>query len=66
MAKNLPNNEKFLKGLKTRKEVLGNDYVDQSLSKANDLQWIFKNLLQSIVGMKSGIGLAWIEKVEVY
>ncbi len=36
MAKNLPNNEKFLKGLKTRKEVLGNDYVDQSLSKAND------------------------------
>ena len=36
MAKNLPNNEKFLKGLKTRKEVLGDDYVDQSLSKAND------------------------------
>ena len=27
MAKNLPNNEKFLKGLKTRKEVLGDDYV---------------------------------------
>ena len=34
--KNLPKNEKFKNGLVTRKEVLGESYVENSLSKAND------------------------------
>jgi len=34
--KNLPKGEKFKNGLVTRKEVLGESYVENSLSKAND------------------------------
>ncbi len=32
----LPKNEKFNKGLKTRREVLGDSYVNNSLSKADE------------------------------
>ena len=36
MKKNLPDTKKFKDGLKTRKEVLGEDYVNKSLSNADD------------------------------
>ena len=36
MKKKLPDTKKFKDGLKTRKEVLGEDYVNKSLSNADD------------------------------
>lgn len=36
--------EKFERGLKTRREVLGSDYVDSSLEKANDFNWDLQKL----------------------
>ena len=36
MKKILPDTKKFNDGLKTRKEVLGEDYVNKSLSNADD------------------------------
>ena len=36
MKKNLPDTKKFKDGLKSRKEVLGEDYVNKSLSNADD------------------------------
>ena len=66
MAKNLPNNEKFLKGLKTRKEVLGDDYVDQSLSKANDFTMDIQKLATEYCWDEIWNRPGLIEKVEVY
>ena len=36
MAVNKPRSERFERGLKTRREVLGADYVDSSLEKADE------------------------------
>ncbi|WP_454918859.1 carboxymuconolactone decarboxylase family protein [Xanthobacter sediminis] len=39
MSSNRPRSERFENGLKTRREVLGGDYVDQSVAKATDFNW---------------------------
>lgn len=39
MSSNRQRSERFESGLKTRREVLGPDYVDQSLEKATDFNW---------------------------
>lgn len=39
-----PRSEKFERGLKTRREVLGADYVDSSLEKADDFNWPMQQL----------------------
>lgn len=39
-----PRSEKFERGLKTRREVLGGDYVDSSLEKADDFNWPMQQL----------------------
>lgn len=39
MSSNRPRSERFENGLKTRREVLGGDYVDQSIAKATDFNW---------------------------
>lgn len=36
--------EKFERGLKTRREVLGSDYVDGSIARANDFNWDLQKL----------------------
>ena len=36
MTENKPRSERFERGLKTRREVLGADYVDSSLEKADE------------------------------
>lgn len=39
MSSNRQRSERFESGLKTRREVLGPEYVDQSLNKATDFNW---------------------------
>jgi 4-carboxymuconolactone decarboxylase len=34
-----PRSERFERGLKTRREVLGEDYVERSLANATDFNW---------------------------
>jgi 4-carboxymuconolactone decarboxylase len=37
--------EKFVKGLKTRKEVLGAEYVDRAIENANEFTWPMQQLV---------------------
>jgi len=39
-----PRSEKFERGLKTRKEVLGEEYVNRSLEAATDFNWPMQEL----------------------
>lgn len=39
MSKTRQRSEKFERGLATRRAVLGSEYVDKSLSQANDFNW---------------------------
>ena len=39
-----PRSEKFERGLKTRRAVLGDDYVDRSLEQADDFNWPMQQL----------------------
>ena len=39
-----PRSEKFERGLKTRRAVLGADYVDRSLEQADDFNWPMQQL----------------------
>jgi 4-carboxymuconolactone decarboxylase len=39
MTSNRPRSERFEFGLKVRREVLGDAYVDKSLNAANDFNW---------------------------
>lgn len=39
-----PHSEKFNRGLKTRREVLGADYVDKSITMAGDFNWPMQQL----------------------
>ena len=39
MANNRPRSEKFENGLKTRREVLGEEYVNRSVENATDFNW---------------------------
>ncbi len=43
-ATNNPLEQLFQEGLKTRREVLGADYVDSSLAKANDFMSAFQHI----------------------
>lgn len=36
--------ERFERGLKTRREVLGSEYVDKSLAQADDFSWAMQEL----------------------
>ncbi len=36
--------ERFERGLKTRREVLGAEYVDRSVAEADDFQWAMQEL----------------------
>lgn len=40
-----PVSEKFSKGLETRREVLGGEYVDASVNKATDFNWPMQELV---------------------
>lgn len=40
-----PRSEKFEKGLKTRRAVLGDDYVDRSLGAVDELGWPMQKLV---------------------
>ncbi|MGD9913914.1 MAG: carboxymuconolactone decarboxylase family protein [Rhizobiaceae bacterium] len=44
MSSNKPRSERFERGLKTRKEVLGAEYVDRSIEQANDFSWAMQEL----------------------
>jgi 4-carboxymuconolactone decarboxylase len=44
MSASKPRSEKFERGLKTRRAVLGNDYVDRSLEQADDFNWPLQQL----------------------
>jgi len=44
MANAKPRSEKFEKGLKTRRAVLGSEYVDRSLEQADDFNWDLQRL----------------------
>jgi 4-carboxymuconolactone decarboxylase len=44
MTKTKPRGEKFERGLKTRRSVLGDAYVDRSLSSADDFNWSMQQL----------------------
>ena len=44
MSANKPRSEKFERGLKTRRAVLGADYVDNSLAQADDFNWSMQQL----------------------
>ncbi|MGN6143800.1 MAG: carboxymuconolactone decarboxylase family protein [Mesorhizobium sp.] len=40
----LPRSEKFNRGLKTRREVLGGEYVDNSINQADEFSWPIQQL----------------------
>jgi len=44
MSASKPRSEKFERGLKTRRAVLGADYVDNSLAQADDFNWSMQQL----------------------
>jgi 4-carboxymuconolactone decarboxylase len=44
MSANKPRSERFERGLKTRREVLGSEYVDSSLEKADNFNWAMQEL----------------------
>ena len=44
MSASKPRSEKFERGLKTRRAVLGDDYVDRSLEQADDFNWPLQQL----------------------
>jgi 4-carboxymuconolactone decarboxylase len=44
MAIAKPRSEKFERGLKTRRAVLGSEYVDRSLEQADDFSWALQQL----------------------
>ena len=44
MSAGKPRSEKFERGLKTRRAVLGADYVDNSLAQADDFNWSMQQL----------------------
>lgn len=44
MTNSKPRSERFERGLKTRKEVLGAEYVDRSIEQANDFSWAMQEL----------------------
>lgn len=44
MATAKPRSEKFERGLKTRRAVLGSEYVDRSLEQADDFSWSLQQL----------------------
>ena len=44
MSADKPRSEKFERGLKTRRAVLGADYVDHSLEQADDFNWPMQQL----------------------
>ena len=44
MKTDKPRSEKFERGLKTRREVLGADYVDRSLEQADHFNWPLQQL----------------------
>ena len=44
MSKNRLRSEKFERGLKTRVEVLGQEYVDRSLAAVDDFNWPIQQL----------------------
>ncbi len=44
MADAKPRSEKFERGLKTRREVLGADYVDRSIENADEFSWAMQQL----------------------
>jgi 4-carboxymuconolactone decarboxylase len=44
MTRTKPRSEKFERGLKTRRSVLGDAYVDRSLSSADDFNWSMQQL----------------------
>ena len=50
--------EVFERGLKIRREVLGADYVDNSMASANDFMKEFEGKVALITGGGSGIGRA--------
>ena len=45
MASDRKRSEKFEKGLKTRREVLGGEYVDRSVDAATDFNWPMQQLV---------------------
>ena len=45
MASERKRSEKFEKGLKTRREVLGGEYVDRSVDAATDFNWPMQQLV---------------------
>ena len=44
MSDGKPRSEKFERGLKTRRAVLGEDYVQRSLDQADDFNWAMQQL----------------------
>ncbi|MVA99770.1 4-carboxymuconolactone decarboxylase [Nitratireductor sp. CAU 1489] len=44
MSGQKPRSEKFERGLKTRRAVLGADYVDSSLEQADEFNWAMQQL----------------------
>ena len=44
MTASKPRSERFERGLTTRREVLGAEYVDSSLEKADDFNWAMQEL----------------------
>lgn len=44
MTDKKPRSERFERGLKTRREVLGAEYVDSSLEKADEFSWAMQEL----------------------
>lgn len=45
MTSDRPRSEKFEKGLKTRREVLGGEYVDKNVNAATDFNWPMQQLV---------------------
>jgi 4-carboxymuconolactone decarboxylase len=49
MANKRPTSEKFDRGLKTRRAVLGDAYVDRSLEQADEFSWPLQRLTTEFV-----------------
>ena len=54
----------FKEGLAARREVLGAEYVDSSIAKADDFMMAFQHITTSGAGVMRGPVLDWIAKHE--
>ena len=55
----MSDSEKFLKGLKLRRQVLGDAYVDENLAESDEFMMTFQQLVTALAWGRGGAARSW-------